>query len=590
MPTLTRPSLLSDERPRMAMAPPQQCPRCRRTNPSDASFCWFDGVNLRGTGTGLVGTSDLGRDFIFPSGRRCRTFDQLVAGCSDDWGAAKNLLRQGGLRQFLAGIGRMDLAVAADRAAGSVDLDLSLDQLLAQFPTSEELKPKLDLAPRRLHLPALHAGEQREFTLTLVNQGARLLHGEVKIECDPWLKFAGKAGENGLAQQTVKTGKKQQFVFTIDTNGLPAGQRYAGKLTLLTSGGVAEVPVSVDVVPIPFPLPPLTGAATPRELASSMKEVPKQVYGLLENGTIRQWFQQNGWQYPVAEAQAKGIAAVQQFFEALGLSKPPPLTVQPEEIKLTAMPGPVQRAEVALVSDVKKWIYARAEADKSWVRILEPEVAGPQRVTLALEIQTRHLTPGKTHDAALAIAANGGQRFRTPIRLELQTPHFSLGQKFLAPILLGLLTGLLIRLLILPIDLLARVWSAGQPGGFVSRFVMLSGWVGAAAVGYALARKREWRLLPAGLLVGGVAGLASAATLANLILALDGLAARLTPTLPVSPLAASFLGWLVLGLAAAFLLRLGGVWGQELLALWSRTLGTLLGRVGLGGLGRWLQA
>ncbi len=290
MPTLTRPAPLADERPRMAMAP-QQCPRCHRANPADASFCWFDGVNLRGTGTGLVGNSDLGRDFIFPAGRRCRTFDQLIAGCSDDWGAAKALLRQGSLRQFLAGIGRMDLAVACDRATNNPDADLGLDMLLGQFPVSEELRPKLDLAPRRLHLPALHAGEQREFTLTIVNQGARLLHGDLRIESDSWLKFVGKAGENGAGQTLIKTGKKQQFVFDIDTAGLPAGQRYAGKLTLITNGGAAEVPISVDVVPIPFSLPPLSGAATPRELAASMKEVPKQVYGLLENGAVRQWFQ-----------------------------------------------------------------------------------------------------------------------------------------------------------------------------------------------------------------------------------------------------------------------------------------------------------
>ena len=583
MPTATRPAPLTSERPRLA---PLFCPRCQRANPSDASFCYFDGVNLRGTGTGLVGTTDLGRDFIFPSGRRCRTFDQLVQSCSEDWASAKNILRQGSLRQFLASIGRLDLAVATDRATEHIDIDLGLDQLLGQFPVSEETRPKLDLAPRRLHLPALHAGETREFTLTVVNQGARLLHGDLKIECEPWLKMAGKAGTNGNGQAAIKTGKKQQFTFEINTTGLPAGQRYAGKLTLLTNGGVAEVPISVDVAPVPFPMPPLAGASTPRELAAGMKEVPKQVYPLLESGAIRQWFQQNGWQYPVTERETTGIAAVQQFFEALGLSKPPPLAPEPAQITVKAMPGPVQRCELTLASNVKKWLYARAQADKSWVRVVEPETTGPQKVTIPLELETRGLTPGKSHEATISVEANGGQRFQIPLSLELDQPRFSLGRSLLGPVLLGLFSGLLIRLAILPVDLIAR-GGAESAGGYVSRFSFMLAWVGAVVLAYSVWRRKESQLIPAGLIVGGLLGLAFSATLANLVLVVDGLAPRLAPGIPSQ--AAALVAWAALGLAAVLLLRVAGSWGREVLCGWSATLRGALGRVGLAPLGNWLE-
>src|SRR5262245_55296042 len=93
------------------------CPRCHRANPPEARFCHYDGAELAALTASGGRNGDLGREFVFPTGQRCRTFDDLVKNCSEDWQVARDILRQGSLRQFLASIGRLDLASAADQAA-----------------------------------------------------------------------------------------------------------------------------------------------------------------------------------------------------------------------------------------------------------------------------------------------------------------------------------------------------------------------------------------------------------------------------------------------------------------------------------------
>src|SRR5207245_1389726 len=73
--------------------------------------------------------------FVFPSGQSCRNFDQLALACHNDWTAALNFLRQRDLANFLAGLGRIDLAQAARAAARQPNVDLALDQSLAALPT-----------------------------------------------------------------------------------------------------------------------------------------------------------------------------------------------------------------------------------------------------------------------------------------------------------------------------------------------------------------------------------------------------------------------------------------------------------------------
>src|SRR5438128_1425168 len=128
------------------------CPRCRRANPDEAAFCHFDGQVLR-VGPGQVVPLDptrLPHEFVFPSGRRCRSYDELAVGCQEEWGTARELLRHGAFRQFLTGLGRHDLArVAEDASRAQADPDIALSTFISGLPATTKLpEPDLDLRPR----------------------------------------------------------------------------------------------------------------------------------------------------------------------------------------------------------------------------------------------------------------------------------------------------------------------------------------------------------------------------------------------------------------------------------------------------------
>src|SRR5262249_27657204 len=140
----------------------QTCPRCQRTNPVEAAFCYFDGFDLRaasGDGSAAhlpmailvdAGPPRLPHDFVFPTGRRCTTYDALVEGCLEDWPTARDLLVQGVFRQYLTVAGRLDLARAADEAVRQqADPDLAVDAFLNRLPALKPPKPELELQPHR---------------------------------------------------------------------------------------------------------------------------------------------------------------------------------------------------------------------------------------------------------------------------------------------------------------------------------------------------------------------------------------------------------------------------------------------------------
>ena len=68
----------------------------------------------------------LAREFVFPNGRKARTFDELALGFQDDWAAARDLLKKGQLHLFFGGLGRADLARAAQEAMAKPDPEMLL--------------------------------------------------------------------------------------------------------------------------------------------------------------------------------------------------------------------------------------------------------------------------------------------------------------------------------------------------------------------------------------------------------------------------------------------------------------------------------
>src|SRR5262249_1396431 len=141
----------------------------------------------------------LPHDFVFPSGRRCRTYDDLAQACHEEWSAASEMLRQGAFRQFLTGLGRMDLAppppATPSPAVGDVAVPASRDRL----PTAEPLQPRLDIRPRRLSLGQMQVGETCEVEFVIANQGKGLLHGTLAVtEGNGWLRVGGPEGKTKI--------------------------------------------------------------------------------------------------------------------------------------------------------------------------------------------------------------------------------------------------------------------------------------------------------------------------------------------------------------------------------------------------------
>lgn len=563
---------------------PLFCPRCQRANPPEALYCHFDGNGLRtGTDGKAVTNTTLGREFVFPSGRRCRTFDELITACSVEWSSARNMLQQGGLRQFLSSIGRMDLAQQADRAAAHVDPDLGLDQLLATLPSKEMVQPRLDLAPRRLHLGNLKAGETRDLQLQVLNKGARLLHGVVEVRGEGWLRIGSDGGGPTNGKVPVKTGKQQDCPLHIETQGLPAGQQYAATLAVMTNGGTVEVPVTFDLASIPFGQGILSGCTTPKDLAARMKDAPKQVAPLLEKGEIERWYTLNGWKYPVAGPAAQGIAAVQQFFEGMGLSKPPPLSVSPQVISLQGKVGQTLSGEVKLETSAKKWIYAFVESDVPWMKPVQPTVSGGQSATVHFQINTRALLPESTHHGTLTLVGNSGQRLTVKVAVQLAAAP-NVVQRFLQPVVAGCLTGLLVRLLCIAPDLAARYSSVMPQFSYTQKFMLLTFWLAILVLWFLLRSTGKLRDFLAAGIVGGLGGMLGAATLAQLLPVFD---TALSPGIwPGSAL----VSWTLLGAGVGLVVSLCGARGRALMCALSEGLGKLAGWFHLPPLAKFLGA
>src|SRR5688572_5939163 len=116
----------------------QRCKQCSRANPPEAVYCHHDGFVLGGPGRAggpvAVGAQPFVSPFVFPTGRSCRSFDELAIACQEEWGTACGLLKDGYLESFLGGLGRIDLAMAAKEASRFPDPSRGLDQLLAALP------------------------------------------------------------------------------------------------------------------------------------------------------------------------------------------------------------------------------------------------------------------------------------------------------------------------------------------------------------------------------------------------------------------------------------------------------------------------
>jgi hypothetical protein len=208
----------------------------------------------------------------------------------------------------------------------------------------------------------------------------------------------------------------------------------------------------------PFGKAPFQGVRTQRELAERMRTQPKAAVPLLESGDVQRWFAHNGWTYPVSGPEVKGVASVQQFFEALGLSKPPALKLSQAEVHLRCRYPVAVSHQVSLQTGAKKWVYALVSSDRAWLRLSSPQVSGPQHATISLQVDPQRWEGGPQDEAVVQVLANGGQKLSVRVMVEvMDLPVAKKPRRPSAPgglwptVLTGALLLLVLRLALVPL-------------------------------------------------------------------------------------------------------------------------------------------
>jgi hypothetical protein len=394
----------------------QVCSRCGHVNPPQALYCHFDGLALGNGGTrGPLdsGSSLFASPLVFPSGRSCHNFDELVLAAEDHWGEALQLLRQGFLAGFLGGVGRGDLAYAALQAKDSPDPDRALEELLRRLPSSARQPPRLHIQPPEFNLGIVQRGEQRRIFLVIHNEGMGLLHGSVASVDTPWLVLGDPPG---LSTKMFEC--RGELIVPIQVLGdqLRAGDKAGeGALLIESNGGSLRIPVRAERTSQAFPEGVLAGATTPRQLAEKARANPKEAVPLFEKGAVRAWYEANGWSYPIQGPQAQGLAAIQQFFEALGLVQVPRVHVSDLFVKFGGKPGDVLEHTLKAMTPENRPIYAFARSELPWLKVGPAVGAGKLlKIQLTATVPDR---PGESLLGKLEVQINGGKRIVVAVSL-----------------------------------------------------------------------------------------------------------------------------------------------------------------------------
>jgi hypothetical protein len=398
----------------------QLCGKCSRPNPDEARYCYFDGAALRSdngaSGPVRLGTQPFPSRFVFPSGQVCHNFDQLALACWQDPQAALDSLKQGDLANFLGGMGRSDLAAAAREAARSAARVRGLDTFLGKLPTTVLKPPQLRVAPAEVHLGTLRPGEERRLDVTLANQGMRLLTGTASCDDCVWLSLDDATGTRQKMLQV--SGEATLPVFVLGKRLAARPQPYEGRVVIESNGGSATVVVRAEAPVRPFPAGVLAGALSPRQVAEKAHAHPREAAAFFENGAVAQWYRDNGWTYPVKGPSSSGLAAIQQFFEALGLAKPPRVEISEQQVVLRGKVGESLRHQLEVRTREARAVYALAASSQPWLTVECPAPKG-RVAPVCLVVPSVPNYPGESLQARVTVRANGDQRFVVSVFLAI---------------------------------------------------------------------------------------------------------------------------------------------------------------------------
>ncbi len=395
------------------------CNKCSRVSPDDAQYCYWDGIALAGAGGQggpvSIGSKPFSAPFTFPSGKTCQNFDQLAMGCVQNWSDALSMLKQGYIEKFLAGQGRGDLAMAAREAAKFPDKDRGLDQFLDKLPSQAAQSAQLQVDPRDFELGTLKVGADKKLEIKLRNAGMRLLYGNITCDAN-WVSIGSPTGGQ---KKLFQFGSELTIPLHISGKRLRASNKpLEAKLTIDSNGGVVDIPIRAKVPVKPYPDGVLAGSTSPRQVAEKAKANPKDSAILFERGTVAQWYKDNGWIYPVRGPSASGMGAIQQFFEALGLTAPPKVQINQQSVTLNAQPGQRLEHMLEVRTEEKRPVFAHGVSDQPWVEVGRAKLNG-RAAAVPLVINSVPNRPGETITAKVAVTSNGGKKFIVPITLRI---------------------------------------------------------------------------------------------------------------------------------------------------------------------------
>jgi hypothetical protein len=403
----------------------RKCPACSKINPQDAFFCYFDGrllSNENHQGPMNVGSLPFPTPFFFPDGQTCVNFNQLALACDNRWDEARALLGEGVWSTFFRGMGRLDLAAAAKQGAAEPDLDRGLSLMLEKLPADPDTlrPPKLAVESREENLGHLSPGIDLKFDIVILNEGMFLLRGVI-LSNSEWLVF----GDHGApAERMFQTRNTCSIGVRVLGGKLRAGLKpLLGEFVIDSNGGTLTVPVRAEVPIRPFPRgvnanDSLAGSSSPREVARKAKEFPNEAAILFAEGAVKAWYASNGWTYPIEGSEGSGKGAVQQFFEALGLTKAPPLEISTTSLKLRGKIGERLTKTVTVRTEESKPVYAAAWSNQDWVNLRPVKYLG-NKVEIPIEI-TVPAKSGQTAEARVTIRGNGKQQFVVEVSVTIE--------------------------------------------------------------------------------------------------------------------------------------------------------------------------
>lgn len=391
------------------------CPRCRHTNPHDARYCHHDGVLLEGVKEIQKSITEFPTPFVFKCGLTCNNFKSLGQGILSRWDDSREMLAFAEWEGFFIGLGRNDLAHAATQARLFPDPDRGLDQLIAALPGYEAKPGILRTNQKILNFGSIVFGTQITETILLENDGDRLVWGEAILRDTPWCSLSV---EGPLANRSFKFIKCMPLDIQIQSvNIRRSGRQLTGTLILKTD----SVEVSIQLIArepevIPFEGELFSGATTPRELAEKSKIKPREAAPLFLSGKVANWYESNGWIYPVTGPTAPGMASVQQYFEAHGFAPAPKVDIEPQMIKLQSVPGNPATKSLILKTTEKRHVFGYLLPTETWIQAGALE-ASYQTAIIPLEFDTTKLSQESPLVSIVTVIANGQQRFDIPVEI-----------------------------------------------------------------------------------------------------------------------------------------------------------------------------